>query len=95
MIGDIEVKLHGSKLAPGLNRMVISGFIGDVRVLAPPGMAVFAQCSSFIGDIELFGQRVSGFGNNIDGQTPDYDEAESKLYIASNSFIGDARIYVV
>jgi len=95
VFGDIEVKLHGGRLAKGLNRMVISGFIGDVRILVPQDMSVFAQCSNFIGDVELLGNRASGFGNNIDGQTDNYDQAESKLYIATNSFIGDVRIYVV
>ena len=95
VFGDIEVKLHGGILAKGLNRMVISGFIGDVRILVPQDMSIFAQCSNFIGDVELLGNRASGFGNNIDGQTDNYDQAESKLYIATNSFIGDVRIYVV
>jgi len=94
-IGDCEVKIHGGKLSPGLNRMVVSGFIGDVRVLVPKGMPVFAQCSNFVGDIELLGRRTSGFGNNIDGQTPNYSTSEDKLYIASNFFIGDIHIYEV
>jgi len=94
-LGDIEVKLHGGHLAQGLNRMVISGFIGDVRVLVPQGMPVFAQSSNFIGDLEIFGRRSSGFGNNLDAQTGDYNTAESKLYIATNHFIGDVRVYQV
>ena len=94
-IGDVEVKLHGGRLGPGLNRMIISGFIGDVRVLVPQGMAVFAQSSNFIGDIEMMGRRSAGFGNNLDAQTPNYADAESKLYIANNHFIGDVRVYVV
>jgi len=94
-LGDVEVKLHGGNLAPGLNRMIISGFIGDVRVLVPQGMAVFAQSSNFIGDIEMMGKRSSGFGNSLDAQTANYAEAESKLYIASNHFIGDVQVYVI
>jgi hypothetical protein len=94
-IGDIEVKLHGAALAPGLNRMVISGFIGDVRVLVPPDMAVFAQSSNFIGDANLMGRHSSGIGATIDAQTANYKTSESKLYIASNFFIGDIRVYVV
>jgi lia operon protein LiaF len=94
-LGDVEVKLHGGKLGPGLNRMVISGFIGDVRVLVPQEMPVFAQSSNFIGDIEIMGRRSAGFGNNLDAQTPNYSQAQSKLYIASNHFIGDVRVYVV
>lgn len=94
-IGDVEVKLHGAQLSPGLSRMVVSGFVGDVRVLVPKEMAVFANGSSFIGDIEIFGRRSSGFGNNIDGQSANYQDAEAKLYIAINSFVGDIRVYEV
>jgi lia operon protein LiaF len=94
-IGDNEIKLHGGKLGPGLNRLVISGFVGDVRVLVPPDMPVFCTSSSFIGDVELLGRRSSGLGNTIDARTDNYDSAESKLYIAVNHFIGDVRVYVV
>ena len=94
-IGDVEIRLHGAKLSTGLNRMILSGFIGDVRVLVPRELELFAHCSNFIGDIELLGKRTSGFGNNLDGQTADYTTAERRLYIASNNFIGDIRVYVV
>lgn len=94
-LGDVEIKLHGGILSPGLNRMIVSGFIGDVRILVPEGMAVFAQSSNFIGDIEMMGHRSSGFGNSLDAQTADYGQANAKLYIASNHFIGDVRVYIV
>ena len=94
-IGDVEIKLHGAQLASGLNRLIISGFLGDIRILVPTDMAVFANCSSFVGDIEVFNRRSSGFGNNIDGQTANYRDAEAKLYIAANSFVGDIRVYLV
>ncbi len=94
-ISDLEIKLHGGRLAPGLNRLIISGFIGDVRILVPPDMAVFVQSSNFIGDSELMGQRYSGFGNTVNNQSPQYATAESKLYIASNFFIGDIHVYTV
>lgn len=95
VFGDAEIKLHGGRLAKGLNRMVISGFVGNARILVPSDMPILARCSSFIGDVELLGRRSSGFGNSVEGQTPNYREAESKLYIATNSFIGDVRIYMV
>lgn len=94
-VGNNEIKLHGGKLSPGLNRLVISGFIGDVRILVPPDMPVLCTSSSFIGDVELLGRRTSGLGNTIDARTDNYDSAEAKLYIAVNHFIGDVRVYVV
>jgi hypothetical protein len=94
-IGDVEVRLHGAQLGPGLNRMVISGFIGDIRVFVPMDMPFFASCSNFIGDLELTDRRTSGFGNNIDFQTDDYSSAECKLYIAAHNFIGDIKVHKV
>ena len=94
-LGSVEIKLQGGKLSPGLNRVIISGFIGDVRVFVPPDMPFFASCSNFIGDIELTDRRASGFGNNIDFQTEGYASAERKLYIAAHNFIGDMKVHKV
>ncbi len=94
-IGDVEIKVHGGILSDGLNRMVISGFIGDCRIMIPPGMEMFAHCSNFIGDVEVLGKRASGFGNNIDAQTTNYNTAPKRLYIAANNFIGDIRIMTI
>jgi predicted membrane protein len=94
-LGDIEVKLHGGTLSRGLNRIVISEFIGDARVYLPKGMAFFTQCSNFIGDIDLEDKRTSGFSNNVEMRSEDYESAESKVYIAINSFLGDIRVRVM
>lgn len=91
-LGDIEVKLHGGILANGLNRLIISGFIGDCRVLVPPGMELFAHCSNFIGDIETKYNRDSGFGNSLDSQSPGYATADKRLYITASNFLGDIKI---
>ncbi|MBD3401258.1 hypothetical protein GF420_00050 [candidate division GN15 bacterium] len=95
MFGDTEIKLHGGELQPGLNRMIVSGFLGDLRVLVPPEMPVMVHASSFAGDIDVLGRRSDGFGNNIELQTENYKDAERRLFIAVNHFLGDIRIYQV
>ena len=94
-IGDVEIKVHGGILQDGLNRMVISGFVGDCRIMVPQGIEMFAHCSNFVGDIEVLGRRASGFGNNVDAQTANYNTAPKKLYIAANNFIGDIKIMTI
>lgn len=94
-MGDVEIKLHNGILSTGLNRLIISSFIGDVRVFVPRDMAVFAHCSSFVGDINVGERRASGFGGSIDSRSPGYDKAENKLYIACSGFIGDIRVVAV
>ncbi|MDH4156389.1 MAG: cell wall-active antibiotics response protein LiaF [candidate division Zixibacteria bacterium] len=94
-LGDTEINLSGGQLVKGLNRLIISGFIGDIRLFAPKTMAIFTHCSNFVGDIEVAGKRSTGFGNNLDWQAENYNTAESKLYVAANSFIGDIKIYSI
>ena len=94
-IGDVEIKVHGGILNDGLNRMVVSGFIGDCRIMIPPDTEMFTHCSNFIGDIEVLGRRASGFGNNVDAQTANYNAAPKRLYIAANNFIGDIKIMII
>lgn len=94
-VGDIELKLHGGILEPGLNRMIVTGFVGDIRILIPKDMPVFVHSSCLVGDIHLFGNTTSGFSNDLDGQTAGYNSSENKLYIAINHFIGDIKVYNV
>jgi predicted membrane protein len=91
-IGDIEVNLTGGVLKDGLNRIIISSFIGNIRIITTQDMPIFINSSNFIGDINCLGNQSSGFGNNIDAQTQNYESSSKKLYIASNCFIGDIKI---
>lgn len=91
-IGDIDLNLRGVRLVDGLNRIVISSFVGGIKIFVPKGVAVFTHNSNFIGDIDALGKRSSGFGNNLEAQSPTYESSAQKLYIACNSFIGDIKI---
>ncbi|MFQ6007344.1 MAG: cell wall-active antibiotics response protein LiaF [Candidatus Zixiibacteriota bacterium] len=94
-VGDVEVKLHGGKLGQGLNRMIISGFVSDIRIFTPADMPFYIHSSNFIGDIDIGGKRSGGFSNTVEHQSENYDTAKSKLYIAANNFIGDIKLFVV
>lgn len=94
-VGDLEAQLSGCSLEPGLNRLIISGFVGDIRLFIPKDLPCQAHCSNSIGDIDLAGRYSSGFGNNVECHTLAYEVADAKLYIAVNNFIGDIKIYSV
>jgi lia operon protein LiaF len=93
--GDTEIKVHGGILTNGLNRLIVSGFLGDIRVMVPPDLALMAHVTSTGGDVEVLGRRNSGFGNNLDSQTVNYQTADKKLFIAINTFLGDVKIIQV
>ncbi len=90
--GNIEMQMREAEYAEGLNRLIISNFIGDVQIYIPKDMPVFVNCSNFIGDVEAGGKRTTGFGNKVEHHSTDYDTAARKLYIACSSFLGNIRI---
>lgn len=91
-IGDIEMQMRDAIYTDGLNRLIISHFIGDVLIYIPKEIPVFVNCSNFIGDVEAVGKRSTGFGNKVETHSSEYETATRKLYIACSSFIGDIRI---
>ncbi len=91
-IGDVTVDLAGAKLKPGVNKMNIATFIGDIRVMVPEDMPVSADCSALFSDIRVFDRKEGGILMSIRERGPDYDRAEKKLRISCAAFIGDIKI---
>lgn len=94
-LGDLEIILSGATLSPGLNRLIVSNFLGEIRVFVPKGMEHFVHLSNFAGDIEGIGRRSSGVGNRIEHASQGYESSPSKLYIAVNSFVGEIRVITI
>lgn len=95
VLGEVKVMLSGGILSKGLNRVVISGFLGEINIFLPKEFPYFIQASNFLGEIELDGQKSSSIGNSLESQSPNYMEAESKLYISINSFLSTIKVYSV
>jgi len=91
-IGDARIDLSGAKLKPGVNKMNIATFIGDIRVTVPPGMAVSADCSAMFSDIQAFDRKEGGVFLSVRQKSADYDAADRKLHISCATFIGDITV---
>jgi len=93
-IGDTVIDLTKAHIPYGETKVTVSAFIGDVKVLVPADSDVSfkVNSSSFIGDIRVFGRRTGGFFRSIDEQLPDYADADRKIFLQCNLFIGDIQI---
>ena len=91
-IGDTELNLSGGTLKPGLNKMSISSFIGDIRVSVPKEWAVELSGSSFIGGHLLVERKQDGIFSSSRFKSADYDGAEKKLSLSCSTFIGDIKV---
>jgi lia operon protein LiaF len=96
-IGDTVIDLTKAQIPFGETRLTVSAFVGDVKVLVPgdSDLSFKVNSSSFIGDIRVFDRRTGGFLRSLDEQLPDYAEADKKIFLQCNLFIGDIQIMKV
>jgi lia operon protein LiaF len=92
VIGDVELNLTGAQLKPGINKMHVSMFIGDIKIMVPENIPVSASCSALFGDIHVFERKEEGIFLSIREKSLNYDSADKKLYISCTAFIGDISI---
>lgn len=91
-IGDVELDLTGAQMKPGVNKLHISMFIGDIRITVPAGMAVSASGSVAFGDVRIFDRKEDGIFLTARDKSSDYDSADEKLHISCAAFIGDISV---
>lgn len=93
-IGDTIIDLTKAQIPYGETKIVISHFIGDVKVFVPEDMdlGVSLSTTSFIGDMKLLDTKRGGFIGNAQEETPHYREAGKKVRIIVSVFIGDIKV---
>jgi predicted membrane protein len=91
--GDTFVTLSGAKLKAGINRLEISTTFGDITVVVPEKMEAQARASATFGNLHIFDKIADGISNSLTAQTPGYEAASAKLYIAASASFGDIKIF--
>ncbi len=91
--GNISINLSGGKLQGGDNKADFSAIFGDITVVVPKEMEVFAYGSATFGDLHILGKSASGISNNLTTQTDGFDSAASKVYITAGTTFGNVKIY--
>lgn len=93
-IGDTVIDLTKAQIPYGETKIVISNFIGDVKVFVPEDMdlGVTVTTNSFIGDMSLLNQKRGGFMSSAQAETAHYREAGKKVRIIVSVFIGDVKV---
>jgi predicted membrane protein len=94
-IGDTDLNLTGGTLRPGINRINLSGFIGDIRLFVPKDWPLEISGSAFIGSIYLLDRSKEGIFPTCNFRSADYEAAEKKAKISCSAFIGDIRVRAV
>jgi lia operon protein LiaF len=93
-IGDTVIDLTKANIPLGETRINVSSFIGDLKIFIPNDMQleVSVTASAFISDMKILDRYESGLFKNVQTQTRDYNDAEQKIRIFVNTFIGDVIV---
>ena len=94
-IGDTTIDLTKAQIPYGETRIVISAFIGDIKVFVPNDetVGVKVQMNAFLGEIKFLGQREGGImSSQLNQQSSHFNECERKVVISVSTFIGDVKV---
>jgi len=92
-VGDTRMDFTQATLPEGETRIVLNGFVGDIRVIVPRDMAVRLLCQGFTHTIHWFGSHQDNFLTSYDASTvPDYGQAARRLCLDVNYFVTTVRL---
>lgn len=91
--GETSIDLGKMDIPEGEFNLKFNGFAGEVRIAVPPEVGVKVRAQYFAGEVQLFGEKMSGVMAPIEIQTPGFDLAAKKVYVEVNYFAGETMIY--
>lgn len=91
-VGDIHLDLTQAVIQPGETRLRFSGFVGDLVITVPEGVGISLAVSSFVSEVNIFGQHRSTVFSPINFSSPGYAEAERRLQIELAYFVTNAKL---
>lgn len=93
VFGDINVDLSEIALADGEHLLKVNGVFGDLHILVPKDIEMYAGGKSVFGDVRVLGNLKTGFGQEINYSSQNYTTAQKKLRLYAHQIFGDVRIW--
>jgi len=93
VFGDVKVDLSKLDIVEGERRLYLSAVFGDIKVNVPKDLPLKIYASNTAGDINIFDEKRSGFGQTHTFISPNYNAAKKKLFITISHTFGDTKIW--
>jgi predicted membrane protein len=91
--GNIKLGATKVKVLHGEKRLILNTTFGDIKVEAPGDLPIKVTADNVAGDMKIFQQTRSGFGQHISHKTDGYDEADGKLHIICHLTFGTIKVW--
>jgi predicted membrane protein len=90
--GDVHLDLTRAEIPAGETVFRVSGFAGDVKLLAPRSVGVSVSANGFVSEVKFPGYKKESFLTGIRQATPEYDRAEQKVRLETTFFAGEVEV---
>jgi len=92
LVGDATFDLTQVTLPPGETVIRFLGFVGDLKLIVPEGVAVAVSSAAFLTSSRVFGVKKDNFLEPFETATEGYAAAESKLRFESWHFVTGLKL---
>lgn len=91
-VGKVTLDFSQASIPPGVTRLRVIGFIGDVRVNIPATAGIAISTAAFINKALILGEKRENFLSPVEWSSPRYEAAERKVFIEMLFFIVDLNV---
>ncbi len=91
-IGDVMIDLTTADIRPGTHRIFIKVGIGELNVRIPDGVNIEVEGSVGLGELNIFGDKRSGFGGLNFKKKIEAPESEAVVLIKARMGIGELNV---
>lgn len=91
-IGDVVIDLTTADIQPGTHRIFVKTGIGELDIKVPDGINVEVEGSVGLGELNLFGEKRSGFAGLSMRKTLEAPAAEATVILEAKLGIGELNV---
>lgn len=92
VFGDIDLDLREANLPVGETALTLLVWVGAIRLRVPHGVGLEVEAQTFVGTVDVLGQREEGLVRDILVRTDGYAEQERRLHVRISTVIGELEV---
>ncbi|RLT43405.1 MAG: hypothetical protein DWI58_04140 [Chloroflexi bacterium] len=92
VFGDIDLDLREANLPVGETALTLLVWVGAIRLRVPYGIGLEVEAQTFVGTVDVLGQREEGLVRDILVRTDRYAEQERRLHVRISTVIGELEV---
>jgi len=91
-LGDVTFDMSDAEIPEGETLLSCYGFLGSVFLRVPEGIGVSVSSRQIISDVQMFGDKASGFLVPVHQSSADYEQAARRVRLETMYFLGSVRV---